>query len=121
MSVPYPKGDAGKRKRERAKQRKAKKYGSAKYIEAIHASGCVVARLAATPQTPCSGYITFSHLEKSNRERHGWRRAVGMCFHHHLNEFEGKVADFCKDNGLPFAILEAEAQRLVEEFGHLVP
>jgi hypothetical protein len=120
VSLPNPKGRAGKRARVRKATRQARKLGNSEYVAAVHATGCVVPRLATKPGTPCEGRMTFSHLEKANRTRHGWRRAVAMCFHHHLNEFEGKVEAFCDRYGILFQVLEGEAARNVDLYGGLV-
>ena len=109
-----------KRQRARTLARKALAQGSPSYMDAVRSTGCVVSRLATKPGTPCDGRMTFSHLEKTNRPEHSWRRAVGMCFHHHLDEFEGNVERFCDTYGLPFLVLVGEANRNAELFGHLV-
>ncbi len=111
-----------KSQRRRARLKKQQSQGSPAYMSAVRGTGCVVPRLSTERfhGTDCDGRPTFSHLEKARRPEHHWSRTVCMCFHHHLDEYEGNVEWFCDTYGIPFGELEAEAARLVVEFGHLV-
>lgn len=105
----------------RTRERKRESQGSAAYMEAVRGTGCIVPRLGLVGGgTPCSGRMTFSHLDKANRPSHSWQRTVCMCWHHHLDEFELLPSKFCREYDLPLTVLAEEAERNVQQFGHLV-